>query len=109
MLFAEYCQLVLALVEIFVTYVRARKELAVTVLAEASAGDAADRVSDSKLLAQQRKLALVRLELIKYVSDVGKAIFDCEFSVAHEGVFIGCSLFSGVLSTHKNAVKILNK
>jgi len=109
MLFAEYCQLVLALVEIFVMYVRARKELAVTVLAEASAGDAADRVSDSKLLAQQRKLALVRLELIKYVSDVGKAIFDCEFSFAHEGVFIGCSLFSGVLSTHKNAVKILNK
>jgi len=102
MLFAEYCQFALALVEILVTSVRAQKELEVTRLAEASG-----EVSESKLVTQQRKLALVRLELIKFVSDIGKAIFDCELSFAHEGIFIGCSLFSGVLSTHKNMVKIL--
>jgi len=107
MLFAEYCQLALALVEIFVTSVRAHKELELTTLAEAAPVDPSDRVSEKKLVAQQRKLALVRLELIKFVSDVGKALFDCELSFAHEGVFIGCSLFSGILSTHKNMFKIL--
>jgi len=106
MLFAEYCQLALALVEIFVTSVRAHKELELTTLAEAAPVDPSDRVSEKKLVAQQRKLALVRLELIKFVSDVGKALFDCELSFAHEGVFIGCSLFSGILSTHKNFFKI---
>lgn len=102
MLFAEYCQLVLALVEIFVTAVRARKESELTKLA-IQAGD----VTDKKLLAQERKLALTRLELVKFVSDVGKAIFDCEFSFSHEGIFIGCSLFSAIVSTHKNMVKVL--
>jgi len=106
MLFAEYCQLALALVEILVTGARARKEAEVTVLAHQKAKNG-DDVSDEKLVKQDRKLALVRLELIKYVSDVGKAIFDCELPYASERVFIGCSLFSGVLSTHKNMVKIL--
>jgi len=100
LLFAEFCQLALALVEILVTGVRARKEREVTGKAAAGGADGA------KLLKQRRKLALVRLELIKYVSDVGKALYDCELSVAHEGVFIGCSLFSGLMSTHKNMVKI---
>ena len=58
------------------------------------------------MLKQRRKLALVRLELVKYVSDVGKALYDCELPFAHEGVFIGCALFSGVMSTHKNICKI---
>uniref|UniRef100_A0A7S3S7V3 Uncharacterized protein n=1 Tax=Emiliania huxleyi TaxID=2903 RepID=A0A7S3S7V3_EMIHU len=101
MLFAEYCQLALALVEIWVTSARARREAELSLLAE-EAGVAAP-----KLLSQQRKLALVRLELVKFVSDVGKAIFDCELYFAHEGVFIGCALFSGILSTHKNMFKIL--
>ena len=60
-----------------------------------------------QLVKQQRKLALVRLELVKFVSDVGKALYDCEFSFAHEGVFICCSLFSALVSTHKNMVKVL--
>jgi len=107
MLFAEYCQLALALVEIFVTGVRTQKELQLTVLAHQKAKSGVDTVSEAKLLTQDRKLALVRLELIKFVSDVGKAIYDCELPYAHEGVFIGCSLFSGVLSTHKNMVKAL--
>ena len=93
--------LALALVEIWVTSARARREAELSLLAE-EAGVAAP-----KLLSQQRKLALVRLELVKFVSDVGKAIFDCELYFAHEGVFIGCALFSGILSTHKNMFKIL--
>lgn len=101
MLFAEYCQLVLAFVEVFVTSVRARKEAEATHDAEASGLDHA------KLVKQQRKLCLVRLELTKFVSDIGKAIFDCELHFAHEGVFIGCSFFSAIISTHKNMVKVL--
>ena len=100
MLFAEYCQLALALVEILVTGVRARKEREVIEKAEEAGAE------PQKMLKQRRKLAVVRLELIKFVSDVGKAIYDCELAFAHEGVFIGCSLFSGVMSTHKNIVKI---
>ena len=103
MLFAEFCQLALALVEIFVTSVRVRKDQEITELAEAAPASA----TASKLVKQRRKLALVRLELVKFVSDIGKAIYDCELSFAHEGVFIGCSLFSAVVSTHKNMVKVL--
>ena len=100
LLFAEYCQFALALVEILVTGVRARKERQVVSKAEAGGAE------PDKMLKQRRKLALVRLELVKYVSDVGKALYDCELPFAHEGVFIGCALFSGVLSTHKNIVKV---
>ena len=89
--------------EIFVTSVRVRKEQEITELAEAAPASA----TASKLVKQRRKLALVRLELVKFVSDIGKAIYDCELSFAHEGVFIGCSLFSAVVSTHKNMVKVL--
>jgi len=45
--------------------------------------------------------------VIKFVSDLGKAIYDCELPFAHEGLFIGCSLFSAIVSTHKNVVKVL--
>jgi len=101
MLFAEYCQLLLALTEIFVTTVKVHKEDEVCQLAVGTG------VSGDKLVKQQRKLALVRLELVKFVSDVGKAIYDCELGFAHEGIFIGCSLFSALVSTHKNLVKVL--
>ena len=138
MLFAEFCQLALATVEVGVTGVRARKEAEVTAMAEAGGA------SDEKLVKQQRKLALVRLELVKFVSDLGKvsarraapprprrartrltpapllcacltpsppvaaqAFFDCELSFSHEGIFICCSFFSAIVSTHKNMVKVL--
>ena len=101
LLFAEYCQLVLALVEIAFTAVRARKESQVYHLAKNASA------SKSGLVAQRRKLALVRLELIKFVSDIGKALFDCELYFAHEGVFIGCAFFSALLSTHKNMLKVI--
>jgi hypothetical protein len=86
MLFAEYCQLALALVEIMVTSVKVDKQLEITRLA----GDST--ASEETLLKQSRKLALLRLELIKYVSDVGKAIYDSELPFASESVFIGCLL-----------------
>ena len=44
---------------------------------------------------------------LRYVSDVGKALYDCELPYASERVFLGCSLFSGILSTHKNVVKVV--
>jgi hypothetical protein len=102
MLFAEYCQLVLALVEIYVTTARVGDEARKTIKVEQD-----EAKSDKDVLKQQRKLHLMRLELSKFVSDVGKAIFDCEFSFAHEGVFICCSLFSAMVSTHKNMVKVV--
>lgn len=102
LLFAEQCQLVLALVEVGVTSVRVRKEADIAELAGISGECLAPN-----LLKQRRKLAMVRLELVKYVSDVGKAIYDCELPFSHEGLFICCALFSALVSTHKNIVKVL--
>ncbi len=69
MLFAEYCQLALALIEIGIStaLVRAQQE-------------ASEQAAVGKAAKEQRKLALVRLELVKFVSDLGKAIYDCEVS-----------------------------
>lgn len=96
MLTAEYCQLALALIEIGISnaLVRAQQE-------------ASDQAAASKAAKEQRKLALLRLELVKFISDVGKAVYDCELKFSHEGVFIGCALFSAIISTHKNMVKVL--
>jgi hypothetical protein len=101
LLLAEYCQLVLALVEVVVTAVKVRKEKAVVGLARAAGA------AGPNMQVQRRALALVRLELLKFVSDIGKALYDCELRFAHEGIFIGCALFSALLSTHKNMVKVL--
>jgi len=102
MLFAEYCQLVLALVEVFVTSAKLRKDEEKTAKVVA-----AGEPGSKDAVKQQRKLAMTRLELVKYVSDIGKAVFDCELKCSHEGVFIGCSLFSAIVSTHKNMFKVL--
>jgi len=102
MLFAEFCQLVLALVECYVTSAKAQQEQKKTLKLEADESASADKV-----LKQQRKLTMTRLELVKFVSDLGKAIYDCELHFAHEGVFITCSLFSALVSTHKNMFKVL--
>ena len=111
LLFAEYCQLVLALVEVYVTTakVRTEEDKARAVEVEAAVAAAAEpaKAASGAVLKQQRKLALTRLELVKFVSDIGKAIYDCELHFAHEGVFIGCSLFSALVSTHKNMAKVL--
>lgn len=102
MLFAEFCQLALALVEIGATSVKVRKVQAKAATIACSPASCAEVA-----LKQQRELALTQLELVKFVSDVGKATFDCQLPFAHEGVFIGCALFSAVVSTHKNMIKAL--
>merc|ERR1711937_766827 len=66
MLFAEYCQLALALIEVGISTVMVRKQQEVTDLAD-----------DAKAAKKQgRKLNLMRLELAKFVSDIGKAVYD---------------------------------
>lgn len=103
MLFAEFCQLGLALVEMSVASARCVAEAEKTRGVEAAAAE-----GDGKaVVKQQRKLTLMRLELVKFVSDLGKAIYDCELPFSHEGIFICCGLFSAVVSTHKNMVKVL--
>jgi hypothetical protein len=102
MLFAEYCQLMLAIVEIIVTSVKAREAHYATEELMQQSG-----AKPASIIKQQRSLAMVRLELCKFVSDIGKAVYDCEFPFSHEGVFIGCALFSALVSTHKNMVKVL--
>ena len=104
LLFAEYCQLVLALIEAFVTTASVRKLEQATEAAVAKATAAGDSKSVVKA---ERKLGMLRLELVKFVSDLGKAVYDCEFPFASENVFIGCALFSGIISTHKNIFKVV--
>ena len=65
MLFAEYCQLVLALVEIFVTAVRARKE-------SERYSPSRPTTSPTRSSLRRAQASAHRLELVKFVSDVGR-------------------------------------
>ena len=112
LLFAEFCQLVLAAVEVYVTTAKVRSEEDKTRVVEVeaavkAASASAAAAASAPVVKQRRKLALTRMELCKYVSDIGKAIYDCELPFAHEGVFICCALFSALVSTHKNMAKVL--
>ena len=86
-LVAEYCQLALAFVEVSISAVMVSKQQQVATLvtekSEDSTGDG------SNMLKAYRQLAMLRLELIKFVSDIGKAVHDCELHFSHEAVFIG--------------------
>jgi hypothetical protein len=92
---AELFQFVLALIEVAVTSFKFQRQ--------AIKASKADEVNGK----EQRKLTLIKLEVLKYVLDIGKALYDCQFKLSHEGVFIICSLISAFLSMHKNAVKVL--
>ena len=92
---AELFQFVLALIEVAVTSFKLQRQ--------AIKASKADEVNGK----EQRKLTLIKLEVLKYVLDIGKAVYDCQFKFSHEGVFIICSLISAFLSMHKNAVKVL--
>ena len=116
-LFAEYCQLKLALLEVSISAVLVGKQqllarLMVDKLAlsenSPSKQTATGSVDSNSLRKAERQLAMLRLELVKFVSDIGKAVFDCQLAFADEGVFIFCALFSALISTHKNMVKVLN-
>lgn len=90
---ANFCQLVLALVEIFVAIVRRRR------LHKMYALDPS--------VALGRRLTMANLELSKFVADVGKAFWDCELSFASEFLFCVCGLWAALVSTHKFIIKAL--
>lgn len=100
---AEYCQLALALVEVTIASVLVDKQRQLLSLVTDSAND------PKGVSRAERQLTMLRLELVKFVSDIGKAVYDSELPFAHEGVFLCCALFSALLSTHKNMVKVLSK
>eukprot|EP00443_Scrippsiella_acuminata_P044945 CAMPEP_0115188514 /NCGR_PEP_ID=MMETSP0270-20121206/11048_1 /TAXON_ID=71861 /ORGANISM="Scrippsiella trochoidea, Strain CCMP3099" /LENGTH=339 /DNA_ID=CAMNT_0002601695 /DNA_START=82 /DNA_END=1101 /DNA_ORIENTATION=+ len=90
---ANRCQLILALVEIvlaIVRWVRSRRESL-----------------QNPRPATNRRLWMAGLELSKFIADLGKAFWDCEFSFASEIMFILCGLWAACVSTHKYALKAL--
>lgn len=93
--YSNWCQLVLAVVEIAVSYVKASRTRA----------SASKQVTPT--LATQRKVAMANLELSKFLADLGKAFWDCELSFASEFAFCVCGLWAALVSTHKYAVKAL--
>jgi len=93
---AELFQFWLALIEVAVTAVKLHKQ-AQKVHVQGAA-------KDTELY---RKKRLVRLDLIKYVCDIGKAVYDCQFQWSDEYVFICCSLVAAILSTNKNMIRVL--
>ena len=97
---AELCQFVLALVEVVVSQVKVKRQES---MLTSSVGDVDQEAK------QRRKLMLLRLEALKFFMDIGKACYDCEFEFSHEGVFISCSLAAALISTHKNAVKVVQQ
>jgi hypothetical protein len=54
-----------------------------------------ESVGDAKgTLKAHRQLTMLQLELVKFVSDIGKAVYDCELYFAHEGTFFHFILLS---------------
>eukprot|EP00927_Polykrikos_kofoidii_P052733 TRINITY_DN46675_c0_g1_i1.p1 TRINITY_DN46675_c0_g1~~TRINITY_DN46675_c0_g1_i1.p1 ORF type:complete len:250 (-),score=40.20 TRINITY_DN46675_c0_g1_i1:123-872(-) len=93
-LYANWCQLVLAGVEMVVSLVKANR------LREVSVPNAP--------LSVKRKHAMANLEVSKYVADLFKAFWDCELSFASELAFCIAGLWAGLVSAHKYALKTLN-
>jgi len=85
------CQLVLAIVEICLSFVRFRRR----------------KQEQDCSMAGQRRLAMATLELSKFVTDIGKAFWDCELSFASELLFVLCGLWSALVSTHKFTLRAL--
>ncbi|CAD7927022.1 unnamed protein product [Amoebophrya sp. A120] len=83
-LYANYCQLPLAFVEVAVSVLKRQ-------------------MVDSSI--NPLKATMANLEIFKYLCDIGKGVYDCEFSFAREDVFLWSGLIAGILTTHKNVVK----
>mmetsp|Transcript_21498 Transcript_21498/g.64545 ORF Transcript_21498/g.64545 Transcript_21498/m.64545 type:complete len:244 (+) Transcript_21498:45-776(+) len=92
--YANWCQLVLAVVEIAVSYVKERR---------ASEKSSAPGAS----IEARRKHALARLEFSKFIADLLKAFWDCELSFASELAFCISGLWAALVSTHKYALRAL--
>eukprot|EP00927_Polykrikos_kofoidii_P049325 TRINITY_DN4339_c0_g1_i1.p1 TRINITY_DN4339_c0_g1~~TRINITY_DN4339_c0_g1_i1.p1 ORF type:complete len:401 (-),score=66.48 TRINITY_DN4339_c0_g1_i1:349-1551(-) len=90
---ANVCQLVLAMVEIVVSACKAWRLRRRTV--------------DRETLSDQRKRIMANLEFSKFVTDLGKAFWDCEFSFASELLFCVCGLWAALVSTHKFMLRAL--
>ncbi|CAE7683596.1 unnamed protein product [Symbiodinium pilosum] len=95
--YANWCQLVLAVVEILVTKkkVDRAKEKASASMASASGPET------------QRKAVLAQLELSKFVADLVKAFWDCELPFASELAFCVSGLWAALVSTHKYALRAI--
>ncbi|CAJ1334282.1 unnamed protein product [Effrenium voratum] len=92
--YANWCQLVLAVVEVVVTKIKADRASE-----KASKPDAPVEV--------QRKKTMAQLEFSKFVADLIKAFWDCELSFASELAFILSGLWAALISTHKYALRVL--
>jgi len=92
--YSNWAQLVLAVVEIVASWVKAKRARE-----KSSAPDAAPATHQKKRLAE--------LELSKYLADLVKAFYDCELSFASELAFILSGLWASLVSTHKYALKAL--
>lgn len=95
---AELFQLVLAITEIFLTLGKISRQQRILA-----------KCVPSMQPEQSRKMALVQLELVKFISDIGKALYDCQFECSNEVLFTCCGLLSACISTHKFMVKVLVK
>ena len=91
--YANFPQLVLAVVEIVASGVKARRARAKALKKPGP---------DTKA-----KAALADLEHSKFWADLGKAFWDCELSFASEGLFVLCGFWAGLVSTHKYGVKVM--
>eukprot|EP00419_Tripos_fusus_P017783 CAMPEP_0172728518 /NCGR_PEP_ID=MMETSP1074-20121228/92284_1 /TAXON_ID=2916 /ORGANISM="Ceratium fusus, Strain PA161109" /LENGTH=241 /DNA_ID=CAMNT_0013555777 /DNA_START=6 /DNA_END=731 /DNA_ORIENTATION=- len=91
--YSNWCQLVLAVVEIFVSIVKEKR--------------AREKATPGATVEVHRKLAMAQLELSKYVADLVKAFWDCELSFASELAFCTSGLWAAFVSTHKYALRAL--
>jgi len=89
--YSNWCQLILAVVEIAVSHVKSNRARA--------------KLAKDDSVATQRKSTLANLELSKYYADLVKAFWDCELAFANEFAFIISGLWAALVSTHKYAVK----
>lgn len=89
--YSNWCQMLLAVVEIFVSHVKQSRARA--------------KCASDGSLANQRKSTLAGLELSKYYADLVKAFWDCELSFASELAFCISGLWAALVSAHKYALK----
>jgi len=92
--YSNWCQLVLAVVEIAVSNIKAQRARK-----KASSPDAPLEV--------QRKRTMAELEFSKYIADLLKAFWDCELFFASELAFCLSGLWAALVSSHKYAFKAL--
>ena len=95
---AELFQLVLAITEIFLTLGKISRQQRILA-----------KCVPTMQPEQSRKMALAHLELVKFISVIGKALYDCQFECSNEVLFTCCGLLSACISTHKFMVKVLVK